>query len=86
VESSLFGGVSKSVSIDVPEEIWVLISKDELLRKAMERIAVEEFRKLLLKYFVAEEVTGVVDEKEIARIDEELKEKIWEELKRKWRL
>jgi uncharacterized membrane protein YebE (DUF533 family) len=78
--------VSKSVSIDVPEEIWVLISKDELLRKAMERIAVEEFRKLLLKYFVAEEVTGVVDEKEIARIDEELKEKIWEELKRKWRL
>jgi len=86
VESSLLGGVSKSVSIDVPEEIWVLISKDELLRKAMERIAVEEFRKLLLKYFVAEEVTGVVDEKEIARVDEELKEKIWEELKRKWRL
>jgi lipoate-protein ligase A len=73
----------KSVSIDVPAEIWVLISKDELLKKAMERIAVEEFRKLLLKYFVAEEVTGVVDEKEIARIDEELKEKIWEELKRK---
>ena len=86
MESSLLGGVSKSVSIDVPEEIWVLISKDELLRKAMERIAVEEFRKLLLKYFVAEEVTGVVDEKEIARVDEELKEKIWEELKRKWRL
>lgn len=86
MESSLFGAVSKSVSIDVPEEIWVLISKDELLKKAMERIAVEEFRKLLLKYFVAEEVTGVVDEKEIARIDEELKEKIWEELKRKWRL
>lgn len=84
MESSLFGAVSKSVSIDVPEEIWVLISKDELLKKAMERIAVEEFRKLLLKYFVAEEVTGVVDEKEIARIDEELKEKIWEELKRKW--
>jgi hypothetical protein len=78
--------VSKSVSIDVPEEIWVLISKDELLRKAMERIAVEEFRKLLLKYFVAEEITGVVDEKEVAGIDEELKEKIWEELKRKWRL
>ena len=86
MESSLLGGVSKSVFIDVPEEIWVLISKDELLRKAMERIAVEEFRKLLLKYFVAEEITGVVDEKEIARIDEELKEKIWEELKRKWRL
>ena len=84
MESSLLSGVSKSVSIDVPAEIWVLISKDELLKKAMERIAVEEFRKLLLKYFVAEEITGVVDEKEIARIDEELKEKIWEELKRKW--
>ena len=86
MESSLFGVVSKSVSIDVPAEIWVLISNDELLRKAMERIAVEEFRKLLLKYFVAEEVTGVVDEKDIARIGEVLKEKIWEELKRKWRL
>jgi lipoate-protein ligase A len=84
VGSSLLSGVSKSVSIDVPGEIWVLISKDEMLKKAMERIAVEEFRKLLLKYFAAEEVTGVVDEKEIAGIDEELKEKIWEELKRKW--
>jgi hypothetical protein len=78
--------VGESVSIDVPAEIWVLVSKDELLKKAMERIAVEEFRKLLLKYFAAEEVTGVVDEKDIARIDEELKEKIWEELKRKWKL
>jgi uncharacterized membrane protein YebE (DUF533 family) len=76
--------MSKSISINVPGEIWILISKDELLKKAMERIAVEEFRKLLLKYFVAEEVTGVVDGKEIVRIDGELKEKAWEELKRKW--
>jgi hypothetical protein len=38
--------VGRSVSIDVPAEIWVLVSKDELLKKAMERIAVEEFRKL----------------------------------------
>jgi len=78
--------VSKSISIDVPEEIWILVSKDELLKKAMERIVVEEFRKLLLKYFVAEEITGVVDEKEILRIDDELKERIWEEMKRKWKL
>ncbi|AJB41734.1 hypothetical protein TCARB_0678 [Thermofilum adornatum 1505] len=78
--------MSKTVSISVPEDIWILISKDELLRKAMERIAVEEFKKLLLKYFVAEEITGVVDENEIARIDEELKEKIWDELKHKWKL
>jgi hypothetical protein len=78
--------VSKSISIDVPEEIWILISKDELLKKAMERIVVEEFGKLLLKYFVAEEITGVVDEEEILRIDDELKERIWEELKRKWKL
>jgi hypothetical protein len=75
VKSLLFDVVSKGVSIEVPGEIWVLVSKDELLKKAMERIAVEEFRKLLLKYFVAEEITGVVDENEIARIDEELKEK-----------
>jgi protoporphyrinogen oxidase len=78
--------MSKTVSISVPEDIWILISKDELLRKAMERSAVEEFRKLLLKYFVAEEITRDVDENEIARIDEELKEKIWEELKQKWKL
>jgi len=78
--------MSKSISINVPEEIWILTSKDELLKKAMERIAVEEFKKLLLKYFVAEEITGVVDEKEIVKIDDELKEKAWEELKRKWRL
>jgi hypothetical protein len=39
-----------------------------------------------LKYFVAEEITEVVDEKEILRIDDELKERIWEELKRKWKL
>jgi len=42
--------VGKSISIDVPEEIWILVSKDELLKKAMERIVVEEFGKLLLKY------------------------------------
>jgi hypothetical protein len=78
--------VSKSISIDVPEEVWILISKDELLKKAMERIAVEEFRKLLLKYFVAEEITGIVDEEEIIRIDDELKEEMWEGLKRKWKL
>jgi len=78
--------VSKRISIDVPEEIWILASKDELLKKAMERIVVEEFGKLLLKYFVAEEITGVVDEEEILRIDDELKEGIWEELKRKWKL
>jgi len=78
--------VSKSISIDVPEEVWILVSKDELLKKAMERIVVEEFRKLLLKYFVAEEITGAVDEEEILRIDDELKERIWEELKRKWKL
>jgi hypothetical protein len=78
--------MSKSISINVPEEIWILTSKDELLKKAMERIAVEEFKKLLLKYFVAEEITGVVDGKEIVRIDNELKEKAWEELKRKWKL
>jgi len=77
--------VSKSISIDVPEEIWILVSKDELLKKAMERIVVEEFGKLLLKYFVAEEITGAVDEKEILKIDDELKERIWEELKRKWK-
>ncbi|AGT35931.1 MULTISPECIES: hypothetical protein [Thermofilum] len=76
--------MSKTVSISVPEDIWILISKDELLRKAMERIAVEEFKKLLLKYFVAEEIAGAVNENEIARIDEELKEKIWGELKQKW--
>jgi hypothetical protein len=64
----------------------ILVSEDELLRKAMGRIVVQEFRKLLLKYFVAEEITEVVDENEIARIDEELKEKIWEELKQKWNL
>jgi len=52
----------------------------------MERIPVEEFKKLLLKYFVAEEIAGVVDENEIARIDEELKENIWEEMRQKWKL
>jgi hypothetical protein len=30
--------MSKSISIDVPEEIWILVSKDELLKKAMERL------------------------------------------------
>jgi len=39
-----------------------------------------------LKYFVAEEITGIVDEEEILRIDDELKERIWGEMKRKWKL
>ena len=36
--------MSKTVSINVPEDIWILVTKDELLRKAMERIAVEELK------------------------------------------
>ena len=78
--------MGKTISISVPENIWTLVTKDELLRKAVERSAVEEFRKLLLKYFVAEEITEVVDENEIARIDEELKENTWEEMRQKWKL
>jgi len=59
-----------------PEIIKLPPTVKELARRAL----------LLLKYFVAEESTGAVDENEIARIDEELKEKIWEEMKQKWKL
>lgn len=47
--------------------------KDELLRRAAKRLAAEELRGLLLKYFAAEEVSGIAGEEEIARVDEELK-------------
>ena len=60
--------------------------KDELLRRAAERLAAEELRELLLKYFAAEEVSGVVGEEEMTEIDEELKGKAWEEVKRRARV
>jgi UDP-N-acetylglucosamine 2-epimerase len=59
-----------------PEIIKLPPTVKELARRAL----------LLLKYLVAEEITGVVDENEIARIDEELKENIWEEMRQKWKL
>jgi hypothetical protein len=75
--------VGGSASAEALRGVWVLALKDELLRRAAEHLAAEELRELLLKYFAAEEVSGVVGEEEAARIDEELRGKVWEEVKRR---
>ena len=48
----------------------------------------EEFRSLLLKLLVVEELTSdiKVAEEEIMAMDEDIKESAWRELKKRWKL
>ncbi|MFW6194500.1 MAG: hypothetical protein ACOC5L_03165 [Halobacteriota archaeon] len=77
----------RTLSIRVPDGIGVLVEKDELLKKSLEDLVTKSFREKLLKFFVAEEMTrDGVSEDEVLRIDDEIKEKAWKELKGQWNL
>jgi len=80
--------MGKIIQIEVPEEISSILNKDALLKKFFEKTAVESFKEKLLKYLIAEELTKDINvsEEEILKIDEEIKESAWKELKKKWKL
>lgn len=78
----------KQIVIEVPEELYFLIERDEIVKKSFEKFAVEAFKERILKFLVAEELTKDVkmEEKELLEIDKEIKRCAWEELKKKWKL
>ncbi len=80
--------MGKIIQIEVPEEISSILNKDTLLKKFFKKTAVESFKEKLLKYLIAEELTKDINvsEEEILKIDEEIKESAWKELKKKWKL
>ena len=80
--------MGKIIQIEVPEEISSILNKDALLKKFFKKTAVESFKEKLLKYLIAEELTKDINvsEEEILKIDEEIKESAWKELKKKWKL
>ncbi len=79
----------KQVVIEVPEELYFLIERDEIVKKSFEKFAVEAFKERILKFLVAEELTKKdvkMEEKELLEIDKEIKRCAREELKKKWKL
>lgn len=77
--------MGKVIQIEVPDEMEILL-KDDLVKKFFEKIAIESFKEKVFKYLIAEAVTKDVPEKVIFKIDEEIKESVWKELKKKWNL
>jgi len=78
----------KQIVIEVPDELFLLIEKEEIIKKSFERIAVEAFKERVFKFLVAEELTKdvTIPEDEILAIDEKIKEDAWTELKKIWKL
>ena len=62
--------------------------KNKALKQLITELLEEEFRSLLLKLLIMEELTRdiKVAEKEIMAIDEDIKESVWRELKKRWKL
>ncbi len=73
-----------TITVELPEEIVLLSEKDEILKYIIK----ESLKNLISKYLIAEELTRdtKASEEEILKIDEEIKEKAWKELKKKWSL
>ena len=64
------------------------MKKNKALKQLITELLEEEFRSLLLKLLVMEELTRniKVAEEEIMAMDEDIKESAWRELKKRWKL
>ncbi len=70
--------MTAAITIEIPEDIRILLEKNPVLKKKFEKIAIEAFREKLLKFMVSEELTRKIDVSEelIMKFDEEIKEGI----------
>ncbi len=76
--------MSGTVTIEVPDDIRILLEKSPLLKKKFEKLAVEVFREKLLRFMIAEELTRNVEVSEelVMEFDEEIKKGMVERLER----
>jgi hypothetical protein len=71
----------KSISIDVPEEIAVLLDKDPSLKDIIEDIFIDDARRYLLKLLVADKLAedSKLTEDDIMTIDKIIKKGLYED-------
>lgn len=73
-----------SITIEVPDDIKILLDRDPLLKKKFEKLAVEVFYEKLLRLAIADEITGDIEVSEeiIMEFDKKIKKKIVERLEK----
>ncbi len=70
------------------KKLEYFLRKNKLLRKLVQELLEEEFRSILLKLLIAEELTKdvKVSEETLTAIDRVIKESAWRELRKRWKL
>ncbi len=73
-----------SITIEVPDEIKILLERNPLLKKKFEKLAVEAFHEKLLRLAIADEITGDIEVSEdiIMELDRKIKKSIIERLEK----
>jgi len=76
--------MGKIIQIEVPEELAVLIEKDEFLRKLSEEVVKQKLTEYLLKVYALDVLAkdSELTEEDVMELDEEIKEGIvkkWED-------
>ena len=72
-----------SITIEVPDDVRILLERNPMLKKKFEKLAVEVFHEKLLRLAVADELTRDVEvsEETIEEFDRKIKRKIIKRLK-----
>ncbi len=76
----------KTITIELPEEVLMLIERNEILKRVVESVAKESIKDFLVKFLSFDKIlseTGLT-EKEMMKIDEEIKESLWSKVKKVW--
>ena len=80
--------MAKTVTIELPEEVLMLIERNEILRRLVESVAKESIKDFLIKFLSFDKILSEIGltEEEIMEVDEEVKESIWSKVKKEWNL
>jgi len=78
----------KQITIEIPEEISLLIEEDVLLRSVVDNIVVQNLKDFLMKFLTYDKILSDkgLTEGKVMEIDEEVKEIIWKKVKEEWML
>ncbi len=86
--SDLLNIMAKTITIELPEEVSMLIERNEILRQLVESVAKESIKDFLVKFLSLYRIlseTGLTEE-EVMEIDKEVKGGLWSKVKRDWNL
>jgi len=75
--------MGKIIQIEVPEDIWILLQKEEQLKQNLQELFIKEIKEYLLTIYALDELTkdSNLTEEDIMKIDKEIKKNIMEKWK-----